>query len=386
MTTDEREGLPSASGMERIYMCAASKREEANAPDRESDDEAIEGQEIHEAKRADDFTGLDEGGRTIAENLTRLEQDALEQFKQTHSPTVIITREERFWIKDEGFKKLASAKLDFAAIGPKSALALDYKTGYLPVTKVQKNIQMRIQALALSSEYPHLDRIVVGVAAYRFKGSLDMVDYDRKLLAMSRKEMELKLWMADQDYASHNPGPWCGRCKANGHCAAAAAYSMLPAVQTATMVAERLGAEITEEYLVEAAGRLTPQQAAFMNRSAPVIKKILEAVKDRLKQMSDDELKAVGFQRGKVVRTRRLHDAQATWQSLWSLGQINGITLSSEEFQKCCSLSVGKIVEALADKIVTEKGISRKDARLQADRMIQETVTYEDSEPRLIPI
>lgn len=372
---DERQGLPSASSMERVFNCSASRRAENEAPDEEPNDEALEGQEIHDAMLSEDFSGLNDKGLTIAQELTKQKDDALEHFRTTTGEEPHIIKEERLWIREYG-KPIASAKVDWAAVGEESALVLDSKTGYLQATKAYRNIQMRTQVLALWSEFPRLKRITAGLNAYRFKGSLDMVDYDVPYLKRSLEELQFKLWMSEQESASFHPGEWCRYCKARGDCRARAAFNLLPVATSG-------------DFVIGAVNRLTPQQMAFMVKHDPIIRKALDATKDRMKALPSDVLASVGYELGKPIMRRELPSAQQVWEHLWTINRMydpihNLIEL--EEFQSTLKTVVGKLEELLTDKLAAKEKITKKDAAARAKRILEPIVTFTPTEPRLLPL
>lgn len=345
----ERKGLPSASGAEKLYMCAGSFKAEQEAPDTEPTDEAIQGSEIAEALENDDFTALDEEGRNIAERLKALEIQAFEEWAPKTGATSHPNREERLWVRGDDGAAIGSAKLDVFWISGKNALGIDDKSGYLKVTASHRNYQLRVQALALWCEYP-VTQIRVGTAQYRFKGHLDICDYDLKALQMAKKEYEFAWWRAQQPHAPRVPGPWCRYCKAAGfNCPENAAYALLPA----TVLRGDLSVE-------EAVAMLSPEKLAFLKDRAAIIRKTLDAVENRMRALPKDVLNAVGWDLGKEGSSREITDIQKCWSMLFQEG------MTEEEFRSVCKAVIGRIETVMVPKIrasrpsVTSNEVAKK--------------------------
>lgn len=378
---DERAGLISASSGERRFNCAGSKALEDQAPEGTPTDEAIQGDEIHEAKKNEDFTGLDEEGRTIAEQLTVLEQRAYAEFVQNTKEEPFMLREERLWIKDRKTKqRVASAQIDVGWIGKKNALVIDLKTGYLAVTPAYRNIQSRIQALAVWHEYPSIDRIVVGIAAYRFKGTLDMVDYSLDALKQAEQELFFHVWRSQQPHAPRVPGAWCKYCRAKAYCPEATAMTMLPAVPFGPepMKKKDIPARVMD---------LTLEQLAFIHQRSAMIKNVLDAVSDRLKSFGPDDLATVGYKLEPGGTIREIPSIPKLWEAVWAAEL--GITV--EEFQGCMKAFVGKVEELVASKIearelASNPEFTKKEAKARAAKIIEPAVELKPKSPQLKPL
>lgn len=382
MIMDDRAGLPSASGGERWFNCPGSLALEAQAPPETPADETLQGQEIHDAKESDDFSGLDEEGRTIAEQLTVMENRALELYMGGTAESQLYgvgeaMREERLWIRDDKQNKVCSAKLDlgFISTDRKSALVIDYKTGYLRVTPAFKNIQMRIQALAIWSEYPRLERITTGIAQYRFRGSLDFFTYTREMLETYKRELLFNLWRTEQTYATRVPGPWCHYCRAKAFCPEAAAMTMLPAVPFGNR-------KVAKKDIPALVNELSIEQLAFIYSRKTMIENVLDAVSSRLKTFKAEDLKSVGYELTEPSAVREIPDIPKMWASVWN-AQL-GISL--EEFQTCLKASVGAVESLVTDKLVAKEGITKKDAKVRAASIMEPGISMKPKSAMLKPL
>lgn len=378
--TDNRENLPSASGADRLYACPGSLALEAQAPEGTPSDEALQGQEIHEAKETEDFSGLNDEALTIAEHLTRMEVDALNQwFSDFKLQAVAPERELRLWIRDALGKKLASAKPDVWWIVGRNALVLDYKSGYLPVSRAFRNIQARWQALAIFSEYPKVQHVRAGTAQFRFSGKLDLVDYDLTNLEWAERELQLNLWRAKQSEAARTPGPHCRYCRAMAAsiCPEAAAYSMLPMVPFGNSIQ---GGRGVKDRVAMAVMTLSLEQLAYIRERKTIIEHVLNAVDSRMKTFAPEDLASVGWELKPQASVREIPDLNKMWEIAYAHG------LSMEQFHECLRASVGAIEEKLTEKIHEAEGGLKRDAKSRAAKAMEPAVNYQPRNPTLKPL
>lgn len=377
---EETQGLPSASGAERFYHCPGSITMEAQAPADVPSDEALQGDEIHQAMESEDFTALDDEGRTIAEQLKVQEEKAVAKWKQDAKETgkVSVHREERLWIKRSRTnpQPVASAKLDVLYIGDKSALVIDTKTGYLGVTPAYRNIQARIQALAVWHEFPRVHHVQAGISAYRFRGSWDPVDYYTPELVQSEQELMFNLWRAKQSYASRVPGKWCRYCKAVGFCPENAGMAMLPIVPFGD------GKHKKAELLAKVE-TLDITQLAYIQERKSIIENVLEKVTARLKGFSAEELASVGLQLVPGGNVRTIPSVQAMWNLLFAESSVK---FTIEEFQQCLKPVVTAIEEKLVEKLQARDGGTKKDALVKAKRLMDPAIELKPKAPTLKPL
>lgn len=377
----ETLGLPSASSGEIFYSCAGSLQLEKEAPPETPSTEAIQGSEIAEALASDEFAGLDETGRTIAENLREQRLKALDEWqKQFDEPTSGLTfhKEVRFWIRDRTTQaKVASAKPDFAAIGKRAALSIDEKTGYLRVTSASRNIQARIQALSLWHVFPKLQNVRAIISAYRFRGRVDPVDYNLATLGEAERELFFNLWRTQQPHAVRTAGKWCRYCKGLSICDQNAAMALLPVVHTGPEIRKKADVE-------ELVRRLTTPQKAFIQERKTMITNFLDANSDSLRALPAEELASVGLQLVPGGNVRVIPSVQAMWNVLFGLGAYR---FTIEEFQQCLKATVTAIEEKLVEKIMAaDKGLLKKEALFDAKKIMEPAVELRPKNPSLKPI
>lgn len=82
---DERGGMSSASGLDRVANCPGSQAAEKGLEPLPVDDIADEGTRIHESFESGDDSDLDMTQREIAEKLRAMEQRELDNWKSAIS-------------------------------------------------------------------------------------------------------------------------------------------------------------------------------------------------------------------------------------------------------------------------------------------------------------
>lgn len=353
--SDERGNLPSASSLYILYACLGSWNAQKDLPEDESSSvEAQEGTEIAEALESEDFTGLDEDGRTIAQRLKKFTDDALDEWWRSIGGVPFeVFKEKRLWIHDrQNLKPLASARLDWFAIAPPYAVAIDHKSGYIPVTAARKNVQVRIQALALWHEYPELTTILAGTAQYRFVGKVDMTEYRVRDLEFAQRELELKLWQAKDPTAPRVPGEHCRYCRAKAFCPEAASYSLLPIATLPMPVSGEADVSL-------AVSQLTHEQLAFVRSRKAIIEKIISAVDARLRGLSAEELSAVGLALSKPGTVTSVANKAEAKRLLMEKGLV-----TEEQWNNATNVVLGRLEELVAPQMNKETKKADKEAFL----------------------
>jgi hypothetical protein len=363
---DERRGLPSASGMDRVYNCPGSRALEKDAPKEAPTDEALEGTEIAEALETANDEGLDEQGRAIAKRLADMEAKAIDDWcaeKQLPPSATVLHREERFWIYDRRtLNPISSAKPDVVATNHKAALTINHKTGYIEVPHARTNIQSRIEALSVWHSFDgEITDVRAAIAQFRFRGKFSATDYDLNFLNMAERELELGLWRSENSDAPRVPGFWCKYCRAKGFCPEARALTMLPAVRMPSL-------EVAKKDIAAQVAQWDLPTLAFLRHKKSFIENILEAVSTRLRTFSPDELATVGLQLVGSEGVRSLPDIQALWGELYKVG------VTEDEFRSICKAPYGAAQTLLMDKLNKDKKLTDTEAKKLADEVLAPAV------------
>lgn len=360
---DEREGLPSASKMDRVAHCPGSVNAEREFSQEEVTEVTQEGTDIHDLLHDEDapdaLEEIEENSVVIAERLKDLRDREVGKWRAGKTGEEKILKEERFWLMDKN-RKLTSAKLDYAIIIGDSAFVLDYKSGYKPVTESHKNYQVRTQVVTLWKAYPNLKEIRGGTAAYRFRENFSMTDYSIGDLLKAERELRFILWRAEQPDAERIPGEWCDYCKAKANCPQAGAMSLLPVetVKDCSVVP-------TDEEIRSSVAKLDLKQLAYLNSKKTLAEKVFAAVKTRLKSMPDSLLNKVGLKH-KIRDINKPDDISGIFREFMHSG-----LLKKEECAGCCNIVIGRIVEIAVPRLM-EKGVAtKKDATLRVKKMLE---------------
>ena len=362
---EERGGLPSASGIERLMMCPGSKFAEDNSPPQAESELADQGSKIHDARCKNSIEGLTDEEIQIKEKLDEIEAMAAFTWAKDKEldkgQAILRGREERFWIREPGtLRPLASAKLDWYYLAGDKALVVDDKTGFLAATPSPKNWQLRVQALAIYSNVPNVKEIRVAIAQYRFKARYDACDYSPADIEASMDELLHGLWKAEQMNQQRVPGYWCRYCRAKASCPEANSYALLPVAEAQRMggpIGELSGAKLKEE-IVRRVGLMSPKQIAFVYSRRNIIENVLEAAKDRLKAMPIFELAEIGLAMSPEVTTSSIGNLSGALDILFRQNLI-----STQEFTDCCTIALGKVLAVTSARMVTDKkATSKKEA------------------------
>lgn len=361
---DERAGLPSASGIERMMMCPGSKHAEEGQPEPEDNEASSEGTIIHTARETGDVSELTDEQIQIVDRLTTVEAQALEAWRNYNKipaqTEVKAVREERMWFREHGtMRPLASAKLDVYYLHANTGLIIDLKTGYLETPPAASNWQLRVQALTLWHEDPLVQFIRVAIAQHRFHTKFDDCDYTENDLKNSEEELHHGLWRAEQPDAPRVPGTWCRYCKAKGNCPEGAAYALLPVVVAGQQPTDSsLKGEGLKAEMVRRVDLLSPQALTFLWERRAIITAILEAAAFRLKAMDGTQLTTLGLSLQENSPSREVENLPKALDLLFKAGLI-----TPEIFQSCCKVSIGKIEEAIKKTTAAKLNITQDQAK-----------------------
>lgn len=369
MPPDERLGLPSASAMPRIAFCPGSKNAEAGLPPLPEEDTGREGSAIHDALHTGETDDLELTPKEIAERLETLYNAAVEIWTEYFGIVEVVERfsERRFWMRNNAtLERVASAKIDKGIIGitstgAKIGAVWDFKSGFKSPTHVEANWQIRTQCVAMFNEHPDLVSIRGGIAASRLTSFLDEVDYDRDTLVRSDAEIRQVIWRASLPEAPRNPGSWCRYCQARGTCIQSAVYASLHA-QDMPVVARKDADKAAQSLAIaHYVGLMTPEQMGVVYPKKSVSDKIFEAIGDRLRALSAEELKRAGYEAKPGNRLKSITNAVAAWQIVFDL-------LGHEGALKCITIVRGRIAEEIAEResISLEKAKGRVDTALES--------------------
>lgn len=372
--TDERDGKPSASTMDRRENCPGSEPAERGLPPLKEESYTVEGTDIHAAMESGDLSKLTGDSLQTAEKLTELQKDAVRiwhEERKLDPEKTSIAREERLWVHNrKTLDPLVSAKLDIRYVNEDDGLIIDYKTGFLDAPPAYVNAQLRTQAVCLWHEFPNLKNIRVAIAHARFKPTFDFCDYSATDLQAAENLIITSLWRGAQPNAPRFAGTWCRYCRAQANCREAASFALLP---VAIVPVKPPFKDVAE--LVSA---LSIQDLALINSRKSVAEKIFEEVNKRLKSLTPEELAKVGLMLKPNSPSRDIPDVKALYAILKEMGFADG-----DEFMAWCSISIGAMEDTVVDRIAATNKITKKDAKVLFGSIIEPAVKWEPRSPTL---
>jgi len=149
---DERNGLPSASGLHRVVECRGSLEEEKDKPESPvGDDWREEGTLLHDCAEIEKTPrSLNEEQRWAVRTALRLKEEFYEKYNLTGK----VYKEKRLWAHRPDLTPLFSGKFDEALIGETVCSICDFKFGRKLVPPAAINIQMLAYAVLLWLRWP----------------------------------------------------------------------------------------------------------------------------------------------------------------------------------------------------------------------------------------
>lgn len=389
--TDERLNKSSGSKFSIDAACPGNQNliaslsdEQRNAAQPE-DPLASRGTRLHAAWQTDSIQGLEDdteiedfekGKRYVESAVAQWAQDnRLETFQEAE-------REQRFWLHaPDTLAPVLSGQLDRYYTSGSDACLLDFKSGWLKnLIPSHMNWQLRVYAVLLWREHPELRRIRVGFVKPKARAdAADYTDYTVDDLEHSEREIFHILWKTRQPDAQRVAGPHCNFCIAKSYCDQAASMSLLPSV-----VVNQLAYQMP---VTKATAALVPSMESIVAKMQPadllavwqrssVIVKILDAIKDRLKGLPEEELKRLGLQLAdgrrmdKITKTMECFDylkaeLSMSDEELWSalkMGKTDLVKAFQREFGWAADKAAGyakQLVQQFGETTQAAKSLER---------------------------
>jgi len=335
--TDERLGLPSASGMERLIACPGSwKLEEAARASgyNEESQWAEAGTRIHKANETGDATELDIPEVELVERIRTIENRLLKEWMSEFNlseESIQIRREHREWIHS-GVMPVASAKLDFSATAGTRGLVLDLKSGRKVVSVPARNWQLRAGAVAIAEEF-HLTDVRTAIVQ-PFAKSSPACDYDPASLSVCQ-EMIVSGYHAAVEGTSErplHPGIHCEFCLARYGCAA---------------IRESMG--LLQKFHASRWDLIASEDKKGLWLMAKSVGKLSEDIQKRIEDELDENPSAVpGLMRKPDQKVRSISDPYLAVRAITDL--LNG-PLSPDDFNEIIFIGVGDVEKLVQSKL-----------------------------------
>lgn len=319
---DERQGLPSASGMQRLFLCPGSWQAERKCPaDKESEDAALgtilhahmdQGTTPEDPEDAEAVDWCREMEKALCEKHLGMKENWME---------VQTDREVRLFEKD----RLFSGKPDMVAIWNRKAFVVDYKFGRLPVAAAECNLQLSALAVLAIDEYEayHVDEVYVCILQpYASRREPAVCRYTRESVEQARVFFRACIEQARDEHAPLKPSEKaCRYCRAQSSC---------PAVSLALV-------NVTSGDLTAAWEQWSPEKRREAYGLAKLARKWAASVESKVKADLKAEVEIPGLVLAPGKKAFTITDAAAAFQVLNGLFP-DGITAAA--FTSCCKVGI----------------------------------------------
>lgn len=323
---DERQGLPSASGMQRLFLCPGSWLAERKCPaDDESEDAAL-GTMLHACMENGTMPEDPEDAEAVA--WCREMEDALcKKYLGMDADWVPVqqVREVRLFERD----RLFSGKPDMVTEWNRKAFVVDYKFGRLPVTAAECNLQLSALAVLVMDHY-HVDEVFVCILQpYASRKEPAVCRYTRESVEQARAFFRACIAMAQNVNAPLKPSEKaCRYCRAQSSC---------PAVKLALV-------NVTSGDLTASWEQWSPAKRREAYDLAKLAKRWAASVESKVKADLRAEVEIPGLVLAPGKKAFTVTNPAAAFQILNSLFP-DGITATA--FTACCKVCISEL-----DKLV----------------------------------
>ena len=359
---DERRGLPSASGIERIMLCPGSWNLEKTCPEPSASDDAASGTKIHTAL-AGETVALNDDERETFEMCKSIEKQIVEKLG-FDSPEAYIQSEMRLWNRVT-IKQMFSGKFDRSYSIEPRYLIIDFKTGRNIVTAAEKNYQMRALAvLARNNIFVKTSlkplQVFVAIIQPWCSPQFTIAEYSLADVLTADNEITSGLERAMAPDAPRIPSTEaCRYCKALAICP--------EAQKEAELAVTRLESRQLSQY--------TPDERGLMLDWIVQAESVLERKKAELRGMIESDPESVTgwkLQPGNEVR-EIVHKGPLFFAFKESLG------MDMNTFMRACKVSLTEL-----KRIHKERSILKgKEAEAQFDALLEPFVEIKQNRPSL---
>lgn len=364
--TDERQGRPSASKMERLYLCPGSwqfeqrLRAEGNLAPEGEDAARDTGDRVHALiSGSEPFELAEESERGLVQQAWDMERRLREKvFGEAQNDNFAELREVRLWQYETDLpqtKPIQSAKVDYACYDTirDRGLVIDYKTGWGDHEESDRNIQIAAQVAALSFQHSSIDEWHAFLYQPRAGEPVHVV-YKGGDIEKVQRFVEQIVREAEQPDAPLIPGEkQCRYCPARHVCVEAHQNTMALAVtDTAALSKERM------PDLLDAVS---------------IAKRVIPAVEAKAKEMlAEDPDSIPGWRLKEGATQRTVTDAEEAFRSL-------PVEMTQERFLECVSVQIGKLEKELA----TASNMKQADAKREVARRLGHVIEEKPKAPSL---
>jgi hypothetical protein len=354
--TDERHGVPSASGMRRIANCPPSFKLGKLFPDPRTNDSDT-GDRIHKALELGNSDGLAVDELQTYEMCVDQKNWLLEEWIGDEMGYT-VHKEKRLVISPLGkvfddspelrITRIFSGKADYVAVFSEGALVIDYKTLHGEHDHAAVNDQLRALAVIVAERHK-VSQVRVAIVQ-PWKGKPTVADFDYLALKAS------KVWLFDaldkeRDSTPDqvNAGDWCHFCPARVNCEAFTGLVLaVPTTETISLPADD---ETARKAMFARAAELPDNELAARYRGLKMLSWYVSAVEGnvRMRAAEGGEFADKYFQLKEGKARESIERVDVAFQSLSALG------VTAQDFTAACK-TTKKAVTALARKATGQKG------------------------------
>lgn len=326
---DERQGLPSASGMQRLFLCPGSWNAERKCPIEEESEDAAMGTILH-AHMEQGTTPEDPEDAEAVAWCREMEKALYEKHlgMKENWTDVPKVREVRLFERD----RLFSGKPDMVAVGVRKAFVVDYKFGRIPVSPAECNLQLSALAVLVMDMFKEgaADEVFVCILQpYASRKEPAVCRYTRESVEQARAFFRACIEQAQDEHAPLKPSEKaCRYCRAQSSC---------PAVKLALV-------QVTSGDLTTAWEEWSPEKRREAYDLAKLAKKWAASVESKVKADLRAEVEIPGLALAPGKKAFTVTDAAAAFQILNGLFP-DGIT--AQAFTGCCKVGITEL-----DKLV----------------------------------
>lgn len=326
---DERQGLPSASGMQRLFLCPGSWNAERKCPIDEESEDAAMGTMLHACMEQGTTPEDPEDAEAVAW-CREMEKALCEKHlgMKENWTDVQTVREVRLFERD----RLFSGKPDMVAVWDRKALVVDYKFGRIPVSPAECNLQLSALAVLVMDghEAYHVDEVFVCILQpYASRKEPAVCRYTRESVEQARAFFRACIEQAQDEHAPLKPSEKaCRYCRAQSSC---------PAVKLALV-------QVTSGDLTAAWEEWSPEKRREAYDLAKLAKRWAASVESKVKADLKAEVEIPGLKLSPGKKAFTVTDPAAAFQIL------NGLfpdAITAAAFSSCCKVGISDL-----DKLV----------------------------------
>jgi CRISPR/Cas system-associated exonuclease Cas4 (RecB family) len=360
--SDERLGLPSASGIERIALCPSSWGLSQQVTDEPEDSEdAASGRRSHRFLAGDRMLDL-----TESELATAWDCEALRDLLIDRSVEAIEVKERRMYYIDPATgMAVFSGAPDLVRISTGNALIVDYKTGRNEVTLAPGNLQLRAYAVLVRNLWREVKTARVAIVQPLVRPQVSVCDYTEQDLNHAEQEILAIL-------AARRPNEYV--VDHDRQCKYCPAKTICPAVGA---VASRMGDSLGETQLAVqrhgtvALNAMPPESLGYIAELVATYEPLLKAeIRKRIERGEP----VPGWALKPGAETRKITDPASVWERCAKVGFV------VRDFLPAVTVKLGE----LRKRVAAVTGTKGKCLDAQMDGILDGCVEVSVGEKRLV--